>query len=1814
MSNTHFVARNRWFILGLSLLLLNSYAVYLYRASLGDSLHLRAALTTPKDGLVSGSDLIRWRFSRDMVSASATGAWSPMGPVKFVPDVKGSFAWTLPNELTFRPNQQWKLCTDFQAIFSDDLRSIDLEPLTDESIFDLHSESLTLKNVSQSDYSKSQGLSLQLEFSAKVAPDQVRGALSITNSAGQNIEYRIRQQSCGSVMTVIIPSDPSDNDVTLHLSAGLQSVAGARGLERAVSRKIEPTPALRVVKVEPVTRSFGPNSIIVSFNRPIALESVSDFLKVDPSLTVSVESGSRYYWRSENAIRIVGNFKPGQSYVISLLKGLPASKGASLHADIVRTAYFPDAAPGLEITATGNYMSPHGNMVVPYRTTGMNKCRATLCRVYPNNLVYMATQQYDYYRYYPGDGLTREVAETEIVIDKDPNSIADGRLSLRELIGNKSGVFYLRINATNGKDHREQRYHVIVSDIGLTIKKSDEGILVWANSIRTLRPIAGATVKVFSLENQELLSATTDPEGLASLSLGSADSNGTPFMVTVQKDDDLTYLALPESEVEIKGGVGKRPFLADGYEAYLFTDRGIYRPGETTHLKAVIRGKDTICPPQFPVQLNVYRPDNRLDRSLSTMLTSFGTAEFEIAWPDFTGTGRYRFDLTLPASKRVLGSRYVAVEDFVPPQIKVAVKTEAGRCKAGENIPVDIRADYLFGRPAAGLISEARVEFIPLPADFPQFPGFRFGDSRKDFKNVRKRVGKRSLNESGKAHFIIKTSPEWRPPAAIKAVIIGTVHEIGGRASSAYSGRIIDVYPYYVGIRCGDGDIRVGKEHTVDAVTVSPDGTITGAVERLEMTVEKLNWVSVLKKGSRGSYTYCSEQQVSRVITEEVSFVDGKGKALFTPASGGEYRLSFNDPASGASSSIELYAGTSGQRWNTRSMESPDVVELTFDKERYVAGDTATLTIKAPFTGTALVTIDSTHEFSSQVLVMEKNTAELKILVKPEYAPNVYCGITLIRPVVSEKLWSQHRAVGRASLAVDVPERKATMNLTVADTIRPQTTLTVDIQVTDGNSSGVSSEVVVAAVDEGICLLTGFKSPDPYSYFMEPRLPATSLCDIYSFLMPELEKTISGAVSSSGGDLMGALGRRLNPIKARRFKPVALWSSTVMTDADGQAKVQFDIPEFTGQLRIMAVAVGTNCFATAQKRVSVRSPLVVQSSLPRFLAPSDSFTMPVQIMNETGKAGEATVRVVCTGSMLCDDGSTSVLKRIVMAKGGETNLLFGLMARVASGHATCLLEVEMAGERFSEEVELAVRPPAGRVSLTGMGRVAKGKDLTLNIPGDWLEKTGNTKIWLSSLPGVELGGSLNYLIKYPYGCLEQTTSKSFPLLYLYELAEQTQPGWLDREQISHMVQAGVQRILTMQRSNGSFSLWRGGDTYVWGSIYATHFLVEAKKAGYQLPDQRISSACDYLEKWMAQKTKSGKNRWQSDQSYNRSYACYVLALAGRPQHGWMARLSEQDAKLAHDTKVNLAAALIASGKRREGHKLLGNIEIAGAKEFVRQTGDSLRSNVRDDAMLLSVLLELDPEDASIPGLVHRLESYRENGRWYTTQENAMALLALGKYCNILTKDAKPISGRITWNAAPPQKFTDKKEYYTSAADSVGGRAIIHNAGPTPIYYYWKSEGVPADGRIKEEDRGLKVRRELLDLTGKPLPAGALHQGDLLVMKVTLETRKTSVENIVIEDLLPACLEIENANLKTSQAVTWCKSKQTLPLLHTDIRDDRMVAFAGRFSGKKTYFYAVRAVTPGEFVMPAILATCMYDPGIRSVNGAGRIRVVATTSK
>jgi hypothetical protein len=886
-------------------------------------------------------------------------------------------------------------------------------------------------------------------------------------------------------------------------------------------------------------------------------------------------------------------------------------------------------------------------------------------------------------------------------------------------------------------------------------------------------------------------------------------------------------------------------------------------------------------------------------------------------------------------------------------------------------------------------------------------------------------------------------------------------------------------------------------------------------------------------------------------------------------------------------------------------MERPDQLEISMDRERYRPGDTARAAVKTPFAGTALVTIESDRVLEHRVVEIKGNTAEFEFAVTADWGPNVYAVVSVIRPVTPAEVWTAHRAAGAAAIRMDAPDRRLDVAIEAPAEIRPQSRLDAKVRVRDAaGAPATHAEVIVAAVDEGICSLTAFAAPDPVAWFLSQRRLGIGLFDVYGNLLPIVEERTGGPnAHAPGGEASLGLSRQLNPVRAHRFRPTALWSGTIPAGEDGMARVAFDVPEFTGKLRLMAVAINRTATGSAAQSTVVKRPFVVQPGLPRFLAPGDRCDMPVQIFNETGADQRMRIAISTEGPLQAGAFETE----FDLAAGGERTVRVPMTAGAAPGAAVCRIVVSAGAERYEESIELAVRPPAPPVTVTHDGMVAEGEIVNLSPPDGWLPGTAYIELWCGPRPEIALGGAVDELLRYPYGCLEQTVSASFPLLYLADLVNRVRPGALGGMETDHFVRAGILRVLGMQQAHGGFSVWPHAGEYPWGSVYAAHFLVEAQQAGHNVPADCRDAALDYLRALLRRAAPADADpaaaAWRDDMAC-RAYACHVLALTGRPDHGWNARLLAVSDRLGAAARAHLASALMLSGRPRDAAALLdGAADIA---EGPRERGGNLDSPVRDLALELAARVELNPADPRATQLAMRLHGLRVNGAWHSTQENAIALMAMGKLYRTLPARTAPYTAALVMDGQR-QSFTQAKFFRWAGPAPASGIVRIESQGPGGFLYYARWQGVPADGRIEEDDRGIRVRRQMLDLEGRSLERSRWAQGDVAVVRLVLDTFDAVYDNIVIEDLLPAGLEIENPALATSESTPWIRSRSDW-VLHRDLRDDRLILFTGSIGGRREFHYAVRAVTPGHFVWPAVQAGAMYDPAIRSAHGAGWLEV------
>ncbi len=1369
------------------------------------------------------------------------------------------------------------------------------------------------------------------------------------------------------------------------------------------------------------------------------------------------------------------------------------------------------------------------------------------------------------------------------------------------------------------------------------------------------------------------------------------------------------------------------------------------------------------------------------------MLDADGAASFDLQLSDDLPTGQWTACLGLPGAttdNKLFGTVNFQVEEFIPSRMKVSLNfrpskgTEPSKgtgifndraptkspndpaaatgesparanLAAGE-INADIQADYLFGKPAAGLTAELTTCFDPIAFSPAGWDGWSFGDTgrinlpgdapaatgRKSRGHGKAAAADASplnettldatghynwqidaadaLGETDAAQSIKDTTaaiPTNRYQGPWRLTAAAGVRETGGRTITATQHIDLDLLPYYLAARLKDPSATPGNPCEIQLNLVRPDGNRadgnpTGASAKIEAAIVRETYNTTLDFVD-GRYHYTSTRVLEPVTKETIAINAATGSWSPTIPSSGSYIASFRDTKTGAFTSVEFYA-TDGFPWDDNiSRENPEHVDVTLmpgsndaatqpsadrstagdnfaagdnlatptgpttqnsidlqtnlstqtnlpkskSAQKFRAGHTANVLIASPFAGRLLLTVETDDLLQTQVIDMKSTHIIVPIQVTDACRPNAFVTATILRPIDPNAKWQTHRAFGVARLKVDPADRTLKISLTGPAQIQPLQSLDINIAVTDSEGQPVANAAVnLAAVDEGICQMTDFATPDPVGYFNKNCALAVQSSDIFSLLMPEVPRP--DGVSAVGGDIGSGASRHITPVVARRVKNVALAWDLVHTDANGNARASFSLPEFQGRLRVMAVAFDKTSTGCADKPVTVRSLVSAQSSWPRFAAPGDQFTVPILLFNNTNIAGNATVALdIETGPQaptgLLNFGANHQPKieinQITLAASGQNQIDIPVFATQSIGVARVHLRVEMNGNDFDEHLELPIRPAAPMMQFGGFVAASTTQPASLASPVAMLPGTGDFTIHVTPWPTLNLPQALDYLDRYPYGCVEQTTSAAFPLLALNDIGQQIDPKRLDPNAIKLKIDAGITQLIGMQTAEGGLAMWPGeSNPWPWGSIYAAHFLVEAKKCGYEVPDDFYNHLLSYVRHQLDAGTDD------AEELERQSYAGYVLSLAGKPDRAILDRLTElADAKNADDddshramrsdARLMLACAWSLAGRQDLAQDLLP--DALPLPRSSREHAGNIGSPIRDRALLILTLATVKPNDARLPNLVQQLADAGLHHQWCSTQETAFAVLAIGRYLQNAPKPADFATAQlfqgdqllasaqtgqsIDWNR--PKAIPAATTNPTNQPDSATYIAKITGSANSAAYVSWLQTGVPLTPPA-DAFHGITIHRQYLTRDGQPLPSNIVATGDLIRVQITVEA-PANQPNLVIEDLLPAGLEAENASLKTSTAADGSPdaASQTndagdpakLPMFEigrTDIRDDRVV-FMGSMpnTGKARIEYYARAVTPGIYVMPPVRAEAMYDISENGLSGAqGKFTVLAPT--
>ncbi len=1757
------------------------------------------------------------KFSKEMVPKDSLDRPVLDPPLLFMPAVRGQARWVETDVLRFFPDAELLPATKYIVRVESDKTWASGYKIVNKDVYRFQTPLLKLIDL-RLYYDVDPGvrgsvrLNGRLRFNYPVNPEELQRSITIKGDkdavksslyfsvwpAGQarpavpsaakpELGREPGWSTTFELVTESFPRTKSAQTYTMTIASGLECQNCGMPLAEPVTTSSIVQPKERLVVQSVHSSSDEESGIIISVSGGLAVEEAKPFITIDPPTDFVLQD--RY-----DGLILLGDFTPGETYTVSIAKGLPSTIGAVLEQDFSTKVKIADLRPSVAFTSRAMFLPRQGNGLMEFKTTNLSKVAVEVEQVFANNLVYFLTTGYgDYDGWESGPKLYgRSLFIKEKALDSRLNERLTTTVDIKGLVGpTAQGIFKVSVRDKEQRWISDTRY-ALITDIGLSARLSGDYLMVWANSLADSEPLSGVTVNLLSKNNQTLVEGKTDSRGLAVFeNIKDKLAGFEPFVITAAREGDLSYLRLDESLLPISDfDVAGRPYLQSGYEAFLYTDRGVYRPGDTVHIISMVRGVSATIPPDFPYFLTIFDNQGRKFSSYRMTTGSSAVASLDFPVPDFAATGKYSVAAIIGEYLRI-GQAGFLVEEFMPDRIKVSLTTPNAEYRAGDMLTAEVGAKFLFGPPAAGHQVSGHLTIETYTFSPQGWSQYSFINSDLSFTKIEINLPDTLLDDTGGHTYMYQIPEKLAAPSALKGLLSATVSELGGRGVSAYTGVVIHPYERYVGLKLDlKGYAKPGETVSASLIAVGNDDKPV-ALPACDVYFNRVVYNTVLKKDKTGIYRYVSERK-SLVIDSTVVALDLDGGSVsFTPTDYGSYEIVAKDRQGGHSSSADFYA--SGWGYAPWAMTSPDKIELELDKKTFESGEKGILQVRAPFGGKLLVTVEKTSVLEVITREMKENTATLEIPIKREYFPNAYITATIIRPASDLEPNMPARAFGIVPLRLSVEEKRLGMTVTAPEIIKPKSTITVEVQIPQSRSA----DVTVALVDAGIMQLTDFATPDPIEFFYGKKQPALKPYDMYSFIYP---KSVQSESHLGPGDKMFAAARQrhVNPITARRVKSVALWSGLLKTDAAGKVAATFTLPEFNGKLVIMAVAAQNDRFGSSTKDMIVRDKIVIQESFPRFISPNDIFDGLVTLFNNSGAAADITVTLTADGPVEFISPSTT---QVTLESNREGAAVFKMKAKPAPGKVSFTITAKAGDETATASVELANRPAQPLTTLYGSGTASVETPAEFIFPGDWLATTDQYILKTSSMPAMSFARNIQYLLSYPYGCIEQTTSRLFPLLYFNDLVKVADPALFGGKGPDYFIQEGILRLTGMILPDKSFAFWPGA-TYGnnWSTVYASHFLIEASRAGYYVDEKLMEDIRDHLDD-MAQ----GKKARDLTDAH-RIYAAFALAKTSRLSQRIVTYLKNVDAStLASYSRYQLAGALALSGNMVEASKLVP-VEVQ-PNIIEPETGGNFSSGVRTNAILLDILLDINPSHTSIPVLAKSLMDDSRVGRWYTTQDNAFALMALGRYFKAHSSFGYKGSITIDGDKSYP---IDSTGFSLTRKDLAGRKVqVMVTSGEGTCFYYWQASGIPVANVAPEFDRGIKVRREYLDEDGSPVDLTKIKLGSRIVGVITAEAIEKSLSNVVINDLLPAGFEIENPRLKTTARLSWIPARGA-SIDFQDIRDDRLLIFATLSPGQPLkFYYSLRAVCAGVFKLPPIAAECMYNPLIAGSASSGLVTVV-----
>ncbi|MET0549611.1 MAG: alpha-2-macroglobulin [Xanthomonas sp.] len=1521
-----------------------------------------------------------------------------------------------------------------------------------------------------------------------------------------------------------------------------------------------------------------------------------------------------------------------KDYTVVISADLLAADGSRLGKPLKQKVYTGELTPAVGFASQGSVLPARESRGLPVVSLNVPEVDVEFMRVKEGALpTFFAQYQRggrrgtweldsEYGEHTPISQMADSVYANRFVLGGDKNERALTYLPIQEIKELQAPGLYFAVLRRPGKfDNEYDTAFFTVSDIGLHARAYKDKLFVHTASLQSGEPLKKVELRVLNTDGELFLKGQTDDNGNALLNY-TLDAGQ---VLVARSGTDLSMLpfnqpALDLSEFAVAGRENA------WFDVFAWSGRDLYRPGETVRVSALLRDNDGKPVPTTgkgaqPVFLRLKQPDGKIFRETRLQPGDQGYFSFEQLIPADAPTGRWQVEFrTDPTSKEAVQGMTLRIEEFLPERMKLDLDSAQKTLKPGEPFKLQATAAYLYGAPAAGNRFTAKLAVAVEQHPVEALPGYFFGDPTLQLPREAKDVVDTEFGADGKLSEDLALPDEAKPTSTIAALVSASVYETGGRTVTRTLKRVLWPAPALVGVRPLFDD-KDGADANANArfelMRVDAQGKPQPAKGLKVTLVRELRDYHWAFTDNRWDYDFTRRFENKQTLTVDA----GASAAKFDfPVEWGEYRVDVFDPATGLTARYPFHAGWSWNDENRGLDARPDKVKLALDKTGYKAGDTLKVTLTPPHAGPGLLMVESDRMLYVQDIDVKPGSSFEIPVTKDWERHDVYVTALVFRGGSAPSKITPARAVGVAYVPMERKARRVAVGLVAPKQMRPEQPLPVTVSVPE--LAGKQAHVTISAVDVGILNITRFPVPDANAQFFAQRRLGVDAYDIYGRVIESFEGG-TGKLRFGGDMALAALPQAKRP--TARVQTVDLFSGPVQLDARGNARVQLPVPDFNGTLRVSALVYSDERYGNRDVETLVRAPIVAEASMPRVMAPGDRSTVTLDVQNFTGQPGEFKVRVDGEGPLAIADNARSAK----LGKDGKATLSFPLVAQ--EGYTVAKVRVRVEGNGFAADrrYDLPVRAAWPSVLRTQTRVLDQLAPVTLGASDAEGLMAGSVtaRMLVSALPPIPFASALQGALAYPYGCAEQTTSKGYAALLLDDAtARLLGVKGQDAATRRARMEGAFGRLASMQVSSGHFSMW-GDDGYVNPGLtpYIAEFLLDAKDAGFAVPDNVLQKALNRLSEDLLSGGNNfyGQDRRENLKFANQAWSGYVLARVNRAPLGTLRALYDNDRgkALTGLSLVHLGVALSLQGDKKRG-------EAAIAAGFAKDSADRPRyfgdygSVVRDDALMIALLHErglAKPEyDARVVALGRELDARRRGGwLWLSTQEQ-VALARMGKA--LLNSQTAQVSGQLSIGdsseaIAPAKAFGRQFD----EAELARGVHFVPQGQP-PLYASLEIAGVPRTPPVAD-DSTLKVERSFYGTDGKPWTPQPLKEGEALIVRVTI-TSDTSMPDALLTDLLPAGLEIENFNL--GDAKQWADvvvdgieisdRSNAADVKHEEFRDDRYVAALSLSAGSKAQvFYLVRAVTPGTYTVPPSLVEDMYRPDLRGVgrSNPGTINVV-----